>query len=73
LVLALTIAGFLLLRFVRASASKAAAPTLRTERVRRAVREMYRYIAVKTVTSLATGLLIGGWLWVIDADLPILF
>src|SRR5690606_26582643 len=44
-----------------------------SERVRKAVREMYRYIAIKTGTSMATGLLIGAWLWLLDAELPILF
>ncbi len=72
-VLALTIAGFLLLRFTRFSSGSAAGRTLRTEAVRHAVREMYRYIAIKTLTSIATGFLIGAWLWAIDADLPVLF
>ncbi len=71
LLLAVTIAGFLLFRFGRASAGTASAPMTHSERVRRAVREMYRYIALKTLTSIGTGLLVGGWLALVDADLPI--
>lgn len=79
IVLALIIAAFLLFRFInlggggRGSNGSKSASVMGTERVRRAVREMYRYIAIKTGTSMATGLFVGLWLWLIDAELPILF
>jgi len=73
LVLALIIAAFLLFRFAKPGPGDSGGRVLRTQRVRRAVREMYRYIAIKTLTSMATGALVGFWLWVIDADLPVLF
>jgi predicted PurR-regulated permease PerM len=71
--LALVIAAFLLFRFVRLGADRSNGLGLGAERVRRAVREMYRYITVKTLTSIATGALIGVWLWTIGAELPTLF
>lgn len=79
IVLALIIAAFLLFRFInlggggRSGTGSKQSSVMGTERVRKAVREMYRYIAIKTGTSMATGLLIGVWLWLIDAELPILF
>ncbi len=77
-VLALIIAAFLLFRFVNLGGGKrrtgsGTGSVMGTARVRRAVREMYRYIAIKTGTSMATGLLVGIWLWAVDAELPILF
>src|SRR5690606_35008429 len=73
LVLALIIAAFLLFRFAQAGLRKAEAPMLRTGNFKRAVREMYRYIAIKTGVSIATGISVGLWHGSIDADLPILF
>jgi predicted PurR-regulated permease PerM len=71
--LALVIAGFLLFQFARMSSDGSDGVGLGAERVRRAVREMYRYITVRTLTSIATGALIGGWLWAIGGELPTLF
>ena len=74
LLLALIIASFLLLRFARLGAAQSAgALFFRTGPVRRAVREMHQYIAIKTLTSVVTGVALGFWLWLLDADLPILF
>ncbi len=73
LVLALIIAAFLMFRFASGGRDELGTSVLRTEQFRRAVREMYRYIAIKTLVSMATGASIGLWLWGIDADLPILF
>lgn len=74
LVLALVVAAFLLLRFATRTASgDGRLISLRTESVRRAVRAMYRYMAVKTLTSIATGALVGAWLWAAGGDLPVLF
>ncbi len=73
LLLALIIAAFLLLRFSARTGSDGRLLSLRTESVRRAVRAMYRYMAVKTLTSIITGAFVGGWLWFVDADLPVLF
>jgi predicted PurR-regulated permease PerM len=72
--LALIIAAFLLLRFGRIDGPNATTPgLLRTERARHTLHEVNRYIAVKTATSIATGLLIGAWIWVIDGEMPVLF
>jgi AI-2 transport protein TqsA len=71
--LALVIAAFLLLQFAQLGADVSDGIGSGAAQLRRAVREMYRYIAVKTLTSMATGVLIGGWLWGIGAELPILF
>ncbi len=35
------------------------------------VHDVQRYLAIKTVISLATGLLIGLWLWMVDVDFPL--
>ena len=72
MVLALIVAAFLLFRFAKPDRD-AAGSMLRTEGFQRAASEMYRYIAIKTVISMATGTAIGFWHWTIDADLPILF
>ena len=71
-VLALIIAAFLLLRLGRARATGSRPAFVASEPMRRAVREMSRYFAIKTATSVATGLLIGLWSWSIGADLPVL-
>lgn len=73
LVLALIIAGFLLFRFAKIALPDRSGHTFGVDRMRRAVREMYRYITVKTLTSMATGTIIGLWLWAIAGELPILF
>jgi predicted PurR-regulated permease PerM len=79
IVLALIIAAFLLFRFVNLGGARRVAQGVKgasimgSERIRRAVREMYRYIAIKTGTSIITGLLVGVALWALDAELPILF
>jgi predicted PurR-regulated permease PerM len=71
-VMALVIAGFLLWRFGRAS--RGGRPALiPSEPVRRAVREMNRYIAIKTVVGVVTGVLVGLYSWAVGSDLPVLF
>lgn len=72
-VLAIIIAAFLVFRMAKLSVDSGAASRTEGARLGRAVREMYRYIAIKTATSLVTGLFIGLWLLGMDADLPILF
>ena len=73
LVLALIIAAFLLFRFAKLTRSGGTTLLEQNAKLNRAVSEMYRYIAIKTGTSMATGLLVGLWLWLIGADLPVLF
>jgi predicted PurR-regulated permease PerM len=73
LTLALLIAGFLIMRLVRRDKSGAPSTLARSEKLRQALHEMNRYIAIKTLTSMATGLLIGIWAWSVGADLPVLF
>lgn len=38
-----------------------------------AVREVQRYLVIKTLVSLATGTLIAGWLWLLGVDFPLLW
>jgi predicted PurR-regulated permease PerM len=72
--IALIIATFLLLRFGPPHSADDASPRIfGKERARRALREVNRYVAVKTVTSMATGLLIGAFLWTVGGELPLAF
>lgn len=71
--LSLIIAAFLLLRFGRIGEQAGASILLRSPGARRALSEVNRYIAVKTATSMATGALIGLWVWLTGGELPILF
>ena len=41
-------------------------------RLQKTVREIQEYLGIKTLVSLATGLLIGVWAWMIDLDFPVL-
>src|SRR5690606_124369 len=66
------IATFLLFRFAKPTRDTGVS-MMRTQSFQHAVGEMYRYIAVKTLISMATGASIGLWHWTIDADLPVLF
>lgn len=68
-VVALIIAAFLLFRF-GARSNAPATGLLGTPRARRALREVNRYVAVKTATSMATGLMVGAFLWLAGAELP---
>ena len=38
-----------------------------------AVKEVQRYLLIKTLVSLATGALIAGWLWLLGVDFPLLW
>jgi AI-2 transport protein TqsA len=38
-----------------------------------AVRDIQRYLAIKTAIGLATGTLVAGWLWAIGVDFPVLW
>jgi len=73
LVLALIIAAFLLFRFAKLTREGGTSLLEKNTKLKKAVDEMYRYIAIKTGTSIATGILVGLWLWAIGADLPVLF
>lgn len=42
------------------------------ERLAKVVGEIQSYLGIKTVISLATGLLLGGFCWVMDLDFPVL-
>lgn len=42
-------------------------------RYARAIREIQRYLAIKTIIGLATGGLIALWLWIIGVDFPLLW
>ncbi len=37
------------------------------------VREVQHYLGIKTVVSLGTGLIIGGWAWILGVDFPLLW
>lgn len=37
------------------------------------VQDLYRYLGIKALTSLATGVLIGVWLWIFDVDFALLW
>jgi len=41
-------------------------------RLAKVVAEVQSYLGIKTVVSLATGLVIGAWAWVLDLDFPVL-
>ena len=48
-------------------------PATRNEdRLQKVVKEIQTYLGIKTVVSLATGLLLGGWAWLAGLDFPIL-
>lgn len=71
---ALIIAAFLLLRFGRLQDDRqGVSGLLQTEQGSRALREVNRYVVVKTGTSMATGALIGAWTWLLGGELPVLF
>lgn len=42
-------------------------------RAAKAVRDIQRYLAIKTLISLVTGLLVGLWLWAVGVDFPLLW
>lgn len=41
-------------------------------RLTKIVREIQEYLGIKTLVSLATGVLLGGWAWFMDLDFPVL-
>lgn len=43
-------------------------PDMKLQHIDRFIRSVNSYLAIKTVVSLATGLIIGVWLWVMDID-----
>jgi len=43
-----------------------------TGRLTKVVSEVQTYLGIKTVVSLATGLVIGAWAWVLNLDFPVL-
>ena len=43
-----------------------------TSRMTKMVAEVQEYLGIKTFTSLATGVLLGAWCWVMDLDFPVL-
>lgn len=71
--LGLIIAAFLLVRFGKVGDKAGVSVLLRSGRARRALSEVNRYIALKTATSMVTGLLIGVWIWGVGGELPVLF
>jgi AI-2 transport protein TqsA len=71
--IALIVAFFLLLRFGGNDDSRASRGLMGSERVSRTFREVNRYIAVKTLTSMVTGLLVGCLIWILDGELAALF
>ncbi len=73
LTIALIVAFFLLLRFGGLQGTSPTASFIGSERVARTFKEVNRYIAVKTATSMATGLLVGWWIWLLGGELPALF
>lgn len=45
---------------------------LSTGRVAKFVKEVQAYLGIKTLVSLATGVLLGLWCWIMDVDFPLL-
>jgi len=43
-----------------------------SSRLTKMVAEVQEYLGIKTFTSLATGVLLGAWCWVMDLDFPVL-
>jgi predicted PurR-regulated permease PerM len=43
-----------------------------SSRLNKMVREVQEYLGIKTVISLATGILLGVWAWFMDLDFPVL-
>ena len=41
-------------------------------RLTKIVREIQEYLGIKTLVSLATGVVLGGWAWFMDLDFPVL-
>lgn len=41
-------------------------------RLTKIVREIQEYLGIKTLVSLATGVILGGWAWFMDLDFPVL-
>lgn len=70
LMLALVVAAFLLLRFAPSASNN---EHMASEPLKRAVREVNRYVVIKTATSITTGVLVGLLTWLLDADLPLLY
>ncbi len=71
---ALIIAAFLLMRFGKLSGDDAGASgLLRTESGSRTMREVNRYVVIKTGSSCVTGAVIGVWTWLVGGELPVLF
>lgn len=48
-------------------------PDLDLGRFTKIISEVQRYLAMKTLISLATGLLLGGWVWILGLDFPIIW
>lgn len=72
--IALIVAAFLLLRFGGAlQGGGSVSHLLRSPRAASTLREVNRYIAVKTGTSMLTGVLIGLWIYAFQGELPVLF
>jgi predicted PurR-regulated permease PerM len=49
----------------------AGTPDLDLSRYANIIREVQRYLAIKTWISLATGLLVGLWVWILGVDFPV--
>jgi AI-2 transport protein TqsA len=73
IMLTLVIAAFVLLEATRPGIGGAPRYHPRASRMRGPIHDVNKYVAIKTAVSLATGLLVGGWVWVLGGDLPILF
>lgn len=48
-------------------------PEERAREARNIIESINRYMAIKVITSFATGLLVWFWLWVLDVDFPVLW
>ncbi len=72
LTLAVILAAFLMFDLARVRKGERGIPGT-SERVRRAIREVNKYVAIKTGVSMVTGLLVAGWLKVCGGELPVLF
>ncbi len=69
--LAVIVAAFLLFELTKpADDGRRAA---RGSPARRAMAEVNKYVAIKTLTSATTGVAVALWLWLVGGDLPVLF
>ncbi len=79
-ILSMTFLVFLIMAFMLSEATVFPAKfdyltqgrAIQEDRLRKVVEEVQTYLGIKTVISLATGLLLGVWVWALGLDFPVL-